>query len=508
MAARTRWTVAAALGVVGIAALLFGFNVANVRGRIFANSGTGKIRSIAVLPLLNLSSDPNQEYFSDGMTDELITELAKFGNLRVISHTSVERYKDTKRSLPEIARELGVDAVVEGRVMRSGNRVRITAQLIDAHSDQHLWAQSYDRDLRDIFSLQTEVAQRIASQIGVSLTAGERARAVASRSVDPAAHEAYLKGTFYWNRLTCRDFGIARDYFEEAVAKDPNFPAAYSGLSDSYFKLADWGCVPGPEDVYEKSRAASEKTLELEPGSSTAHAQLAALAFYHDWKWSEAESQFQQAVDLDRNDASTHVDYSVFLMATGRQDQAVTEMNAARSLDPTSEVTNVQATYVLYLGHQFDRALEQANRTLELYPRSASTYYWMGEIYENTGKEAEAGAAYVKEFGGASTEELQLRRKSFEEGGLRGFWQNDLKKRADKGLLGPCWETFPRAHLGDTERTLQLLNYGIEHHCTGLQFLATEPIYDKFRPDPRFQEILHRLNLPTLKFATESHPKV
>jgi TolB-like protein/DNA-binding winged helix-turn-helix (wHTH) protein/lipoprotein NlpI len=498
-----RWTIAAVLAVIGIAAVFFGFNVQNVRGRIFAESRASGIRSVAVLPLVNLSSDPAQEYFSDGMTDELITELAKFGNLRVISHTSVERYKRTKTSLPEIARELGVDAVVEGRVLRSGDRVRISAQLIDARSDQHLWAQSYDRDLRDVLSLQAEVAQRIASQIGVSLTAGERSRITGARAMDPAAHEAYLKGTFYWNRLTCRDFGIARSFFEDAVAKDPDFPAAHSGLSDSYFNLAHWGCVAGQDELFAKSRAAAQQAAALDPGYATAHAELGQLAFFRDWNWSEAESQFQQALDLDHNDAGARSDYSIFLMAMGRQEQALTQIQAARDLDPTSETTNVQATYALYLGHRFDLALEQASKTLELFPRSASTYYWLGEIYEGMGKEAEAGAAYVKEFGGASSQELLLRRKSFEDGGLRGFWEHDLKKRADKGLLGPCWETFPRAHLGDAERTLQLLHYGLEHHCDGLQFLATEPIYDKFRQDPRFQALLHQLNLPTLQFPNK-----
>jgi TolB-like protein len=502
--AALRWTIAAAIAVIGIAALLFGFNVQNVRGRSFAKSSPSGIRSVAVLPLVNLSSDPAQEYFSDGMTDELITELAKFGNLRVISHTSVERYKQTKTSVPEIARELGVDSVVEGRVMRSGNRVRISAQLIDARSDQHLWAQSYDRDLRDVLSLQAEVAQRIASQIGVNLTAGERARVSGARAIDPAAHEAYLKGIFYWNRLTCRDFGTARSYFEDAVAKDPNFPAAYSGLSDSYFYLAHWGCVTEQDELFAKSKVAALQSAALDPGYATAHAQLGQLAFFRDWNWSVAESQFQQALDLDHNDAGTRSDYSIFLMAMGRQEQALAQIQAARDLDPTSEATNVQATYALYLGHRFDLALEQANKTLELFPRSASTYYWLGEIYEGMGKEAESGAAYVKEFGGASSEELLLRRKSFEDGGLRGFWEHDLKKRADKGLLGPCWETFPRAHLGDTERTLQLLKYGLEHHCDGLQFLATEPIYDKFRSDPRFQSLLQRLNLPTLQFPNKT----
>jgi TolB-like protein/DNA-binding winged helix-turn-helix (wHTH) protein len=501
-----RWTIAAALAVIGIVALLFSFNVQNIRGRIFAKSRPSGIRSVAVLPFVNLSSDPAQEYFSDGMTDELITELAKFGNLLVISHTSVERYKQTKTSLPEIARELGVDAVVEGRVIRSGDRVRISAQLIDARSDQHLWAQSYERDLRDVLSLQAEVAQRVASQIGVNLTAGERARVSGARAIDPAAHEAYLKGTFYWNRLTCRDFGTARSYFEDAVAKDPNFPPAYSGLSDSYFYLAHWGCVTEQDALFAKSKVAAQQAAALDPGYATAHAELGQLAFFRDWNWSAAESQFQKALDLDHNDAGTHSDYSIFLMAMGRQEQALAQIQAARDLDPTSEATNVQATYALYLGHRFDLALEQANKTLELFPRSASTYYWLGEIYEGMGKEAEAGAAYVKEFGGASSGELLLRRKSFEEGGLRGFWEHDLKKRADKGLLGPCWETFPRAHLGDAERTLQLLNYGLEHHCDGLQFLATEPIYDKFRRDPRFESLLKHLNLPTLQFPNKPSP--
>ena len=506
-ATAARWTIGAALAVFGIIAVFFAFNVQNVRGRIFAESRAPRIRSVAVLPLVNLSSDPAQEYFSDGMTDELITELSKFGNLRVISHTSVERYKQAKTSLPEIARELGVEAVVEGRVMRSGDRIRISAQLIDARSDQHLWAQSYERDLRDVLSLQTEVAQRIASQIGVNLTAGERSRTTAARAIDPAAHEAYLKGIFYWNRLTCRDFGIARSYFQDAVVKDPNFPAAYSGLSDSYFNLAHWGCVANQDEFFAQSKTAAEHAAALDPDYSDAHAELGQLAFSRDWNWSEAESQFQQAIDLDHNDAGTRSDYSIFLMAMGRQEQALSQLRAARDLDPTSENTNVQAIYALYLGHRFDLALEQASRTLELFPRSASTYYWLGEIYEGLGKEAEAGAAYVKEFGGASSEELLLRRKSFEDGGLRGFWEHDLKKRAGKGLLGPCWETFPRAHLGEEERTLQLLNYGFKHHCDGLQFLATEPIYDKFRQDSRFQSLLRQLNLPTIQFQNQPSSK-
>src|SRR5437879_4343823 len=211
------------------------------------------------------------------MTDELITDLAKAGGLRVISHTSVERYKDTKRSLPEIARELGVDAVVEGTVMRSGNRVRITAQLIEARSDRHLWADSYERDVLDVLGLQADVAQRIAREVGTSLIAGKQVHPAGQRVVDPAAYEAYLKGNFYWNQLSCDGFSKGRGYFQQAVAKDPNFAPAYVGLAESYFTLADWGCSQ-EDQLIPQSRAGALKAIELDPNSGPAHAWLGKLA--------------------------------------------------------------------------------------------------------------------------------------------------------------------------------------------------------------------------------------
>ena len=246
---------AAFLAVTGTAvALMFALDWNHLRPRWLGGAGSHRIESLAVLPLRNLSNDPEQEYFSDGMTDELITDLAKFGALRVISHTSVERYKSTSRSLPEIARELGVDAVVEGTVMRSGDRVRITAQLIDAHSDRHLWADSYERDVRDVFGLQEEVAQRIAREVGANLIAGEQVHLASRRVTDPAAYEAYLKGSFYWNRLTCDGFDKGLGYFQQAVTEDPNFALAYVGLAESYFTLGDWGCRPQGETI-PKSKA-------------------------------------------------------------------------------------------------------------------------------------------------------------------------------------------------------------------------------------------------------------
>ena len=251
--------------------------------RWFGAARHDRIRSLAVLPLHNLSGDPQQEYFSDGMTDELITDLAKVSGLRVTSHTSVERYKELKRPLPEIGRELGVDAIVEGSIMRSTDRVRITAQLIDAHSDQHVWAESYERDARDVLGLQGEVAQEIASRIGIKLTAGEQTSLAGKREVDPAAHESYLKGSFYFNRLNCGDFETALKYYQEAVAKDPTFAPAYSGISETYFYLADWRCWP--QATFAKVEPAALKAVELDPNYGEAHASVAELAFSHYWNW-------------------------------------------------------------------------------------------------------------------------------------------------------------------------------------------------------------------------------
>ena len=273
-----------------------------------------KIDSLAVLPLRNLSNDPEQEYFSDGMTDELIADLAKVTRLRVISHTSVERYRDAKRPLPEIATELGVAAIVEGTVMRSGDRVRITAQLIDARSDQHVWAGSYERDFRDLLGLQDEVSTRIASEIGSTLAGSEKASS-AKRTVDPAAYDEYLKASFYFDHMTCRSFEKALAYFQDAIAKDPNFAPAHSGLADTYFNLGDFPCRQ--TEPYTEAEAAALKAVALDGGNADAHAVLAKIAFSRDWNWSKAGQEFSMAVQLDPNDAGVHSAYGLYLVAMG-----------------------------------------------------------------------------------------------------------------------------------------------------------------------------------------------
>jgi TolB-like protein/DNA-binding winged helix-turn-helix (wHTH) protein/Flp pilus assembly protein TadD len=486
---------AAALGVLACTLFLVP-RVIKFRTQGLSRSlAASAIRSIAVLPLVNASSDPNQEYFSNGMTSELITDLARFSKLRVISHTSVNRYKETKHLLPEIARELGVDAIVEGTVVRSGDRVRITAQLIDARTDRHLWADSYERDFRDILSLEAEVAQQIATEVGIHLTASEQARLASNRVVDPAAHEAYLKGAFHWRRLTCAGYSKAVEYFQESIAKDPTFAAAYSGAADAHFSLADWGCMP-QEQAFPKSKAAALKAVELDPGSAQGHAILGDLAFYREWDWPKAEKEYKQAIDLDANDADIHAAYAVFLTATNRQEQGLREMTQAQAADPVSELTNVMSAYLFYLDHQYNEAIAQAKKTLELYPRSGSAYYWLGQSYEKKGMDKQAVSAYLSPPppSDAKLEKIESWRDRNQQS-LRGFWQKQLEKKAGNQPVAACWQTQIYAHLGNKERTFQLLEWGFQHHCDGLQFLKVEPIYDNLRNDHRYKTLLSRLGL-------------
>jgi len=457
-----------------------------------ASASTESFHSVAVLPLHNLSSDPDQEYFSDGITDELITELAKAPGLRVISHTSVQRYKATNLSLQKIAQELHVDAVIEGSVLRSGDRVRITAQLIDARTDQHLWAESYERDFRDILNLQGEVAQQISSQVGVKLSATDRERLSQTPRVDPAAHEAYLRGHFYWDKLNCTGFKQALEYYQQATAKDPTFARAFAGSAETYYNLGDWGCSP-QEEAFSKSRAAASKALELDPASASARAQLAELDFNPEWNWPKAEQEYRQAIDLDPNDAGTHSSYAIFLVAMGRREQAIAEINRAREIDPVSETTNMLGTYVLYFAHQYDQAVDQGKKTLELYPNSGATYYWMGHIYEQKGMPQEAFDAYLKSNKGTS-EEFAALHAAFVKDGLRGFWLQQFR-RSEKKPDWPCWKAMFYGHTGDRDRAMQMLEQSYDHHCDGLQFLKTNPVFDNLQGDPRFQELISKLKL-------------
>jgi TolB-like protein/DNA-binding winged helix-turn-helix (wHTH) protein/Flp pilus assembly protein TadD len=468
---------------------------AYLRPRSPRTAAAARIESVAVLPLRNLSSDAEQEYFSDGMTDELITDLAKFASLRVISHTSVERYKGTKLPLPEIAKELGVDAVVEGTVMRSAEKVRITAQLIDARSDQHLWADTYERDLRDVFSLQDEVARQIAGQIGANLIAGQQLPAN-RRALDPVAHESYLRGNFYVNQLSCDGFSKSRQYFEQAVNRDPEFARAYVGLAESYFALTDWGCSSEP-GLIAKSKAAAVKGLELDPSLGEAHAWLGKMAFFYEWDSHKAENELKRAIELSPNYPEAHIIYAVFLISTGRRELGLAEMTKAHDIDPISQLPNVIAVVAFYLAGQYDAAIEQGKKTIELYPDSVGAYDWLGYAYEKRGLSDQAIVTYLKakELRGVSLSELSAFRTASQKDGVRGLWQKELENAERTSAPNPCWLTKIYAHLGNKDRALEFLKQSYQQHCSGPHTTIADPVFDGFHRDPRFKEVLAQLHL-------------
>src|ERR1700722_561887 len=352
-------------------------------------AATPLVRSIAVLPLANFSGDPAQEYFADGMTDELITDLAKIGGVRVISRTSAMRYKGTSKGLPEIARELNVDGIIEGSVTRSGQRVRITAQLLYGPTDKHLWAETYDRDLGDVLSLQSEVAQAIAQQVRAQVTPQQQVRFNAARPVNPEAYDAYSKGRYHlWNQFgMAQSLNTAKTYFEEAIRKDPGFALAHSGLADAYLYLAIFRHV-SPDSSYRPAEDAVRQTLSLDDSIGEAHDTLAVLSWRYDWDWDATERELNQAIALAPSYSCAHEDRAQYLALRGRRSEA--EAEVARSLELDTSVYSVLTeAAVRYQLRDFDRLVEVSWRGLALNPNEWFEHFYLGAGYEGTGKHME-----------------------------------------------------------------------------------------------------------------------
>jgi TolB-like protein/DNA-binding winged helix-turn-helix (wHTH) protein len=497
---KTHWKLAGGLALAAIVALLFWLNIDKLRTRIFAKSHAVEIRSIAVLPLHNLSRDPEQEYFSDGMTDELITDLAKISSLRVISHTSVERYKETKRPLPEIAGELGVDAVVEGAVMPSGDHVRITAQLIDARSDRHLWAETYERELRDVLALQAEVSRDIASEVKIKLTPQEQARLSNARSIAPETYEAYLKGRYYYEKMSTPGFREGLKYYQQAITLDSNYAPAYVGLAASYKELGVWGAL-APREASSQAKAAAAKAVALDDSLGEAHATLGHIHFLWDWDWVGAEREYKRALELGPPSSNTLIQYGIYLSAVGRHDEAVAEMREAQALDPVSQPTNSILGFVYYLGHRFDEAIGQHQKTLVLYPDSAFNHSNLGLCYEQKGMYGEAVEEYVKakELTGVSKDELSAFRQAFASSGMKGFLRAELKSmiaRSKREYVNPYGVARFYARLGENDRAFEWLEKAYQERNHNMAFMKVEPALDSLHSDPRFQGQLRHVGLP------------
>jgi TolB-like protein/Tfp pilus assembly protein PilF len=355
------------------------------------------IRSLAVLPLENLSGDASQEYFADGMTDELIATLGQIRALRVISRTSVIPYKRARKPLPQVARELNVDAVVEGTVLRSGGQVRITAQLIEARVDKHLWSETYDGDLRDTLTLQNKVARAIADQIRINLNAEEQATLTRGKVVDPQAHEAYLKGRYFWNKRTGDDLKKAVEYFSQAIERDPNYAQAYSGLADSYALLGDWeyGILP-PTEALPRAMAAAVKALQLDDTLGEAHTSLAFSLDVFDWDWKSADTEFRRAIELNPGYATAHHWYAWHLSLLGKNDEAIAEMRKAQNVDPLSLIINSELAELLLITHFTDQSIDQSRKTMDMDANFPLAHNQLGVAYLQQQRHEEAIAELQK----------------------------------------------------------------------------------------------------------------
>jgi TolB-like protein/DNA-binding winged helix-turn-helix (wHTH) protein/Flp pilus assembly protein TadD len=457
------------------------------------------IRSLAVLPLESLSSDASQDYFADGMTDELISDLGQISALRVISRTSVMGYKRARKPLPQIARELDVDAVVEGTVLRSGDQVRITAQLIEAATDKHLWSQSYEGQLRDTLALQNQVARAIADQIRINLNSQEQAALKSVRVVNPEAYESYLKGRYFWNKRTADGLKVALAYFNQAIEQDPKYAQSYSGLADTYALLGDWQyAVMTPKEALPKAKAAATKALELDSTLGEAHNSLAFCLDGFDWDFPSAGKEFQRALELNPGYATARHWYAWHLSLMGRYDEAIAEMRKAENLDPLSLIINADLAEILLLAHSYDESIRQSRKTIEMDPNFALAHNQLGQAYlqKHMNDEAVAELQEAVQLSADSPTCLANLARAYAASGKKSEAAKlltDLKKRSSPGYSHASEIAVIYAALGDKNQAMSWLEKGYEERFNPGVLLR--PGFDPLRSEPRFQELLRRIGL-------------
>jgi TolB-like protein/DNA-binding winged helix-turn-helix (wHTH) protein/Tfp pilus assembly protein PilF len=481
--------------------LLIGFAVWLPRVSSPPASAAPRLNSVAVLPLANLSGDPSEEFFADGMTDQLITDLAKVGSLRVISRTSVIQYKGTKKGLPEIARELNVDAIVEGSVVRSGQRVRITAQLLQARTDQHLWAETYDRDLGDVLKLQGEVADAIAQQVRAQLTPQQQAQLRGAYAVNPAAYDAYLKGHLYFTTEFTKPDSLrkAQHLFDEAIQKDPNFALAYSGLGDTYIYLAFTGALQ-KEPAYRSAKEELAKAIALDDGIGEAYDALGVLNWRFDWDWDAADRAFNRAITLAPSYSCAHEDRALLLAFTGRRAEALAEIAKVEQLDyGFSSALTVSGTY--YQLRDYPRLVEASKRALLVDPKVWFQHYYLGVGYEGTGNLQEAVSEYQKAIemsDGAQGPAVALAH-AYSAAGKKAEAEKilrDLERKSKGTSTSPYTVATIYAGLGENDKAFEFLEKAYSEKSLDISWsIKSDFLLDRLRPDPRFQSLLRGMGL-------------
>ena len=480
--------------------LALGLNVGGLRNRIVKGFAPRPIRSLAVLPLANLSGDPEQEYFADGITEELTTSLAQIRSLRVISRTSAMRFKDSRRPLSEIARKLNVEAIVEGSVRMSGDRVRVTAQLIDTATDRHLWARSYERGLRDVLSLQSEVAQNIAREINAKLTPQEQVRLATARAVRPEVYQTYLKGRYLLNKTTEDDLKKAILYFERTIEEQPELALGYAGLAETYVQLGTYEFLP-PEVAYPKAKAAATGALQRDDALPEAHVALANVMYSFDWDWEGVEREAKRAIELNPNYAWAHKTYGDYLAVMGRTEEAIAEYKRADDLDPLSVTINSSMDWCYYAARRYDEAIDQSRGMLEVDPNSDRAHAWLGLTYLQKKQFDEAIVEIQKAIAvsGGSTEHMASLGYAYALTGRREEAQrviDQLNELAPTKYVAPIGIAYIYVGLGDTNQAFAWMERGYHERDGWINSLKVDPRLDPLRSDPRFHDLIARVGLP------------
>jgi TolB-like protein/DNA-binding winged helix-turn-helix (wHTH) protein/Flp pilus assembly protein TadD len=489
-----RWLPAAGVAVVGLLVIAY----VTSRGRT-EHSARPKIKSLAVLPLKNLSGDPTQEYLADGMTEALIGRLAGIHDLRVISHTSVIRFKDPQVSAPEIARTLGVDAIVEGSVMREGNRIRVTAQLIRGATDDHFWSETYDRELRDVLALQSDLAQSIAQKVQATVTGEEQKSLTGVRSIAPEVYESYLKGRFAMNKGNSKaDIEEGIGYFEEALKKDPTFAPAYVGLAKASSELGTVFIGDPPEETRPKVISAVRKALALDPSIAEAHVVLAGME-QEQWQWAEAEAEYRRALELNPSDAAAHNGLAQWLLCMGRTEEALAWAQRGRELDPLS-FSSGSMGWILFQSHRYDEAIHELRSVLAVQADDAGALFVLGFalIANNQPGDAIPVLKKASSLSNRSPAVIGVLMRAYAHAGRRSdalLLLDELKNRKKTKYVPAGAFVHAYLGLGDNEQAFVWLEEAYKEQSNILQFLKVHPYFDPLRADPRFADLVRRVGL-------------
>jgi serine/threonine-protein kinase len=486
--------------LTAVLVLAVGLDVGGLRDRLLGVPGERQIESLAVLPLENLSGHPEQEYFADGMTEALIADLAQIGALRVISRTSVMRFKNTDKPLPQIARELNVDGIVEGSVLRAGERVRITAQLIHASTDRHIWAKSYERDLENILSLQKEVARAVATEIRVHVTEPERDRLLEGGRLDPEAYEAYLKGRWFWNRWTEEALWKGIEYFNRAIELDADCAPAHAGLADSYVALSFYSQAD-PREIMPKAKAAAVRALELDDTLAEAHASLGFVMTNYDFDWEGAEAEHKRAIELNPGSTTAHMMYMWYLVGMTRFDEALSQIRKAHETSPLDVYVNRAVGDALLYAGRYDEAIVALQRAIEMDPNFSYAHLNLGRAYLQKARDEEALAEFQNELSLSTGLDPLIRTwmgMAYAALGRKTEVHrilNDLTQRTEREYIPPSLLASLHFALGQDGEGFAWLDAAYQGRDGWLATIKADPRYDRVRQDPRFEAFLKKMGL-------------